>query len=133
MRTPTAAVLAALAALAAGAAQAQDSQLSCKGVALVMPDETNAPLDVRLTVKGGLDAPESVAYAWARPEPSVAMPLAGLLGDKLMFHASAPTKDGAVLVADATLNRQTLALVLKVRRVGDQAQDVTLETTCQKG
>ena len=133
MRIASIALLASLAALAAGAAQAQETRLSCKGTALVMPDETNAPLDVQLTVQGGLEAPVSVAYAWARPEPSVAMPLQGLMGDKLMFHATAPTQDGAVLVADASLNRQTLALVLKVRRVGDQPQDVTLETTCLKG
>lgn len=134
MRLAPVAVFASLALLAAaGAAQAQDLQLSCRGPALVMPDETTAPLDVQLTVQGGFSDTSAVAYAWGRPETPVTMSLKGIMGETLQFHGIASGKDGAVMVADASLNRQTLALVLKVRRLGDAAEDITLETTCARG
>jgi len=129
----TSTILAAAAAfaLAAGAAHAADSQLSCKGDALVMPDQSTAPLDVQLTVAGGVQGPTGLTYAWQRPEAPVPLALKGLLGDVLEFHGMVPATEGGVLVADARLNRNTLALVLKVRRLGSSAEDITLETTCR--
>ena len=123
------------AVLAAGAAHAADAQLSCKGQALIMPDAATTPLDVRLTIQGGLEAPSTVTYAWGRPEAPVPMDLRGLLGDTLSFHGMAPASGGdGMLVADAQLNRNTLALVLKVRRLGAASpEDVSFETTCQRG
>lgn len=131
MRCSLALAAAATVALAAGAAQAADV-LSCKGDALIMPDQTNAPVEVQLTVEGGLAAPGAITYAWQRPEPPVPMELKGLSGETLSFHGLTAVKDGGVLVADAQLNRTTLALVLKVRRLGGQDEDITLETSCQR-
>lgn len=121
---------AALLAFAAGAAHAADSTLSCKGDALVMPDETKAPLELQLTVNGGLQGPTGLSYAWGRPEAPVPLSLKGLLGDTLEFHGMTAASDG-VLVADARLNRNTLALELKVRRLGASEEDITLQTTCR--
>jgi hypothetical protein len=117
-------------ALAAGAAHAADSQLSCKGDALVMPDQSTAPLEVQLTIAGGLSGPTGITYAWRRPEAPVPLALKGLVGDTLEFHGMTMAQEGGVLVADARLNRNTLALVLKVRRIGGSEEDITLETTC---
>src|SRR5438270_11629234 len=114
-------------ALTAGAAQAADSQLSCKGDGRVMPAEESAPLDVQVTIAGGLQGPTGVTYLWARPETPVAMSLKGLIGDTLSFHGMAPD-GGGVLVADVQLNRTTLALTMKVRRLGSSEEDITLET-----
>lgn len=122
---------AAALALVAGAAQAADSRLSCKGDALVMPDQSSAPLEVTLTLAGGLQGPTGVTYAWQRPEAPVPLALKGLLGDVLEFHGMAAAKEGGVLIADARLNRNTLALSLKVRRLGSAEEDITLETTCR--
>jgi hypothetical protein len=135
MRLALTLLFTAAAALAAGAAQAADAQLSCRGEALMMPEEASKPLDVTVTVRGGLEAPGAVTYAWALPEASVAMDLKGLSGDTLSFHGIAPATDGeGVFVADAQLNRATLALVLKVRRLGGAGtEDVTFETTCRRG
>jgi hypothetical protein len=130
MRLPLA--VAAALALTATAAHAADT-LTCRGDLLVMPDKAASPMDVTLTVEGGMEAPSTVTYAWARPESPVAMDLKGLSGDTLQFHGIAPAKDGAVTVADAQLNRATLALVLKVRRLGEAGEELTLETTCQRG
>lgn len=131
MRYALALAAAAALALAAGGAEAADL-LSCKGDALVMPDQTNTPVELQLTVEGGLTAPGGVTYAWQRPEPPVAMTLQGLSGDTLSFHGLSAVKDGGVMVADAQLNRTTLALVLKVRRLGGQDEAITLETSCQR-
>ena len=116
-------------ALAAGAAHAADSQLTCKGDARVMPADEMAPLDVQITIAGGLQGPTGVTYAWARPETPVAMSLKGLLGDTLLFHGIAQD-GGGMLVADVELNRTTLALSMKVRRLGSGDEDITLQTVC---
>lgn len=131
MRSFLALAALAAAAFAAGGAQAADV-LSCKGDALVMPDQTNTPVDVQLTVEGGLAAPGAITYAWQRPEPPVPMNLQGLSGETLSFHGLTAAQDGGVLVADAQLNRTTLALVLKVRRLGEKDENITLETSCQR-
>lgn len=117
-------------ALAAGAAHAADSQLSCKGDARVMPADESAPLDVQVTIAGGLEGPTGVTYVWARPESPVAMNLKGLIGETLLFHGMAQDA-GGVLVADVELNRTTLALSMKVRRLGSTEEDITLQTVCR--
>lgn len=123
----TAAVL-----LAAGAAQAADTQLMCRGEAMIRPTDSKAPLDVKLTVQGGLEAPTVATYAWPRSSEPVAMSLKGLNGDTLSFHGMAAAREGGVTVADAKLNRANLALTLNVRRMGaPDAEEVVLETSCQ--
>lgn len=131
MRKSLAIGLAAASVLAAGAAEAGDSRLSCTGDAKVMPDQSSAPIEVQLTVQGGLEGPTGVTYAWPRAEGSVPLTLKGLIGDTLQFHGMGMDKDGSVLVADAQLNRTTLALAFKVRRLGASEEDVTLETVCR--
>lgn len=132
MRLSLAFACAAAALLASGAAQAGETVLMCKGEALVLPKQTKAPVDVKLKVDGGLEGPTTITYAWQRPGEPVPMTLKGLSGDTLSFHGAAPAKEGGVTVADARLNRSTLALQLNVKRIGGpEAEDVTLETSCQ--
>jgi len=125
--------IAAAALLAASAAQAADTQLMCKAEALVMPAQSKVPVDLKLTVAGGIEGPSGVTYAWSRPE-AVPLELKGLLGDTLKFHGMTTDKTGGVLVADADLNRNTLALKLKVKRVGGQGDEaVNVEGACSPG
>ena len=132
MRLSLALAAAAAAVLAAGAAQAADT-LSCRGQAQVMPDQSTTPIELQLIVDGGLEAPTTITYAWARPEAPVPMALQGLSGDVLSFHGLAPSSAGdGVLVADVRLNRVTLALELKVRRMGGNDEDITLTSSCRK-
>jgi hypothetical protein len=134
MRILLALALAAPLGLGALSAQAGDAVLSCHGAAQLMSAQSRAPLDVKLTVQGGLEAPGAITYAWTRPEPSVPMTLKALSGDTLQFHGIAMEDDGAVLVADAQLNRATLGLLLKVRKVGGAApEDILLEGACRRG
>jgi hypothetical protein len=124
----------AAAALAGGAAQAADTQLMCKGEAVILPNTAKAPMDVKLTIEGGLEAPSTVTYAWQRADAPIPMSLKGLLGNTLTFHGMQPGKDPAegVVVADARLDRTTLALSMTVKHVGaPNAEEVNLESNCQ--
>lgn len=127
-------VVAAFATIAvASPASAADSQLACAGDILALPNPTPTPVSLALTVEGGLGAPGALIYAWSRPELSVPLELKALSGDTLSFHGLTSRPDGAVVVADAQLNRSTLALVLKIRQLGGQgAQEVTLQTACRQ-
>lgn len=132
MRPWLAFACATAAGLLAGTAQAGDTLLMCRGDATILPRQSKAPLDVRLTVEGGLEGPTAATYAWQRPHEPIPMDLKGLSGDTLSFHGVAPAKQGGVTVADAKLNRTTLALSLNVKRIGaEDGEEVTLETRCQ--